>query len=213
MLTAEQVRVFGEAAISIFAIVNPIGGLPVFVSLTEDTPPQERRRVFRLAGVTALVIICVMALAGQFLMNDVFQVGMEEFAFGGGLLLAVIGIRSLLEAPEQRQAALADEGARRLMQTRLAVSPIASPLLVGPGAIVNVMLVVNQHGRLFALGACLAAFVFVILILNYAHIIYRLMGRVVSLAIGRVMEIFIVAIGVKFCFQAVAKVFPGLVGP
>lgn len=213
MVTAEQVRVFGEAAISIFAIVNPIGGLPVFVSLTEDTPAHERRRVFRLAGVTALVIICVMALAGQFLMNDVFQVGIDEFAFGGGLLLAVIGIRSLLEQPEKRQAALVDENARRLMQMRLAVSPIASPLLVGPGAIVNVILIVNQHGRLFGLGACLVAFVFVILILNYAHVVYHLMGRVVSLAIGRVMEIFIVAIGVKFCFQAVAKVFPGLVGP
>ncbi|MBE3070891.1 MAG: MarC family protein [Planctomycetes bacterium] len=213
MVTAEQVRVFGEAAISIFAIVNPIGGLPVFVSLTEDTPPHERRRVFRLAGATALVIISVMALAGQFLMNDVFQVGMEEFAFGGGLLLVVIGIRSLLERPEQRQAGLVDDSARRLAQVRLAVSPIASPLLVGPGAIVTVMLIVNQHGRLFALGACLVAFVFVILILNYAHLLYRLMRPVGSLAIGRVMQIFIVAIGVKFCFQALAKVFPGLVGP
>jgi len=212
MTTIEQIQVFGEAAVSIFAIVNPIGGLPVFVSLTEDTPPHERRRLFRLAGLTALVIICVMALAGQFLMQIVFQVGMEEFAFGGGLLLVVIGIHSLLERPESRHAALDDEEGRRQRQTRLAVSPIASPLLVGPGAIVNVMLVVNQHGRLFALGACLAAFVFVILVLNYAHLIYRVMGRIVSLAIGRVMEIFIVAIGVKFCFQAVAKVFPGLLG-
>ncbi len=211
MTTVEHIQVFGEAAVSIFAIVNPIGGLPVFVSLMEDTPLHEQRRLFRLAGLTALVIIGVMALAGQFLMHTVFQVGMEEFAFGGGLLLVVIGIRSLLEGPESRQAALNDAD-RRQMQTRLAISPIASPLLVGPGAIVNVMLIVNQHGRLFALGACLAAFVFVILVLNYAHLIYRVMGRLGSLAIGRVMEIFIVAIGVKFCFEAIAKVFPALLG-
>ena len=207
---ADQWRVFGEAVISIFAIVNPIGGLPLFVALTEDTPAPDRRRLLRLAGVTALAIIGAMAVAGQFLMDDVFQVGMEEFAFGGGLLLVVIGIQRILKDPSAREAPLADAKARRLLEVRMAVSPIATPLLVGPGSIVNVMLVVSRHGRLFALAACLVAFVFVILILNYAHVVYRLMGRVVAMAIGRVMEIFIVAIGVKFCFEAVLKVFPGL---
>jgi len=210
MTTTEEIRIFSEAVISVFAIVNPIGNLPVFVGLTEDAPPSDRRRVFRLAGLTALVIICAMALIGQGLMHDVFHLSLEEFAFGGGLLLVVIGIYHILQGSEPRGAMPADEEERHLQQIRLAISPIASPLLVGPGAIVTVMLLANQHGRLFAVGACLAAFVFVILILNYAHLIYRLMGRVVSIAIGRVMQIFIVAIGVKFCFEAISKVFPAL---
>jgi len=209
--TIEAARVFSEAAISIFAIVNPIGGLPAFVALTEDVPKAERRRLFRLAGVAALVIICLMALAGQVLMHNVFHVTMQEFAFGGGLLLVVIGMRGILQDPKPASGPAADADAQRRLAMRLAISPIASPLLVGPGSIVNVMLLANEHGRLFAVAACLTAFVFVILILNYAHVVYRLMGQVAALAFGRVMQIFIIAIGVKFCFQAAVKVFPGLV--
>ena len=209
--TIEMLRSFGEAALSIFAIVNPIGGLPTFIALTEDTTTQERRRVFRLAGMTALVMISVMALFGRFLLHDVFQIDINQFAFAGGLLLVVIGIRGIVVAPDPRKHLATDDNERRMDQVRLAVTPIASPLLVGPGSIVNVMLIDNQHGRLFALGTCVVAFVGVMLILNYAHILYRLMGRVGALAVGRMMQIFIVAIGIKFCFSALAMVFPALV--
>ncbi len=208
--TIELLRSFGEAALSIFAIVNPIGGLPTFISLTEDTTAQERRRMFRLAGLTALAMICVMALFGRFLLEFVFQIEMPQFAFAGGLLLVVIGIHGVMVSPDNRKHLPVDEDERRMDQVRLAVSPIASPLLVGPGSIVNVMLIDNQHGRIFALGACVVAFVGVMLILNYAHILYRLMGRIGALAVGRMMQIFIVAIGIKFCFVALAKVFPVL---
>ena len=207
----ELLRSFGEAALSIFAIVNPIGGLPTFIALTEDATAQERRRVFRLAGLTALAMICVMALFGRFLLQYVFQIEIPQFAFAGGLLLVVIGIRGVLFAPEQRKYLATDENERHMDQVRLAVTPIASPLLVGPGSIVNVMLIDNQQGRLFALGACVVAFVGVMLILNSAHVLYRLMGRIGALAVGRMMQIFIVAIGIKFCFGALAKVFPVLV--
>jgi multiple antibiotic resistance protein len=211
MELTEQLRVFGEAAVSIFAIVNPFVGLPIFVSMTEDFPAREQRRVLRLAGLVALAIICVMALAGQFLMQTVFRVSIEEFAFGGGLLLVVIGVHGILQASDGHRGVAADAKAREQMQVRLAVTPMASPMLVGPGSIVTAILIANAHGRVLAVGACLAAFVFVILVLNYAHLLYQLMGRVVALALGRVMWIFMVAIGTKFCFQAVAKVFPGLV--
>jgi multiple antibiotic resistance protein len=207
----ELLRSFGEATLSIFAIVNPIGGLPTFIALTEDATTQERRRVFRLAGLTSLAMICVMALFGRFLLQYVFQIEIYQFAFAGGLLLVVIGIRGIVAGPDQRKHLATDENERRMDQVRLAVTPIASPLLVGPGSIVNVMLIDNQQGRLFALGACVVAFVGVMLILNYAHVLYRLMGRIGSLAVGRMMQIFIVAIGIKFCFGALAKVFPVLV--
>jgi multiple antibiotic resistance protein len=206
-MDTESLRALSEAAIGIFAIVNPIGGLPTFIALTEDSTTQERRQMFRLAGVTALAIICVMALFGQFLLSGVFQIEIHEFAFAGGLMLVIIGVRQLIERPNSRRKTLVDDAQRKIEQTGLAVSPIASPLLVGPGCIVNVMLLVNQHGRPFALGAALLAFVVVILVLNYAHVIYRLMGHIGALAVGRVMQIFIVAIGVKFCFGALAKFF------
>jgi multiple antibiotic resistance protein len=207
----DDIRQFAQAVISIFAIVNPIGSLPLFVSLTEDLSNQERRSLLRLAGVTSLVILCVMAVAGQYLLRDVFHIDLAEFMFGGGLILIVVGIMGIVEKPEARHSrAGLDPRERRMENIRLAVSPIASPLLVGPGSIVTVMLIVSRHGVLYGLAASLAAFVFVILILNYTNLAYRLMGRVGSIAVGRVMDIFIVAIGVNFVFSSIKAVFPAL---
>jgi multiple antibiotic resistance protein len=216
----ENVREFMEAVVSIFAIVNPIGGLPIFLALTEDLTDQERRRLFRLAGVISLAIICVMAVAGRYLVTVVFHISFAEFMFGGGLILIVIGVMSMVEKPEARRDRIAmDPQERKLQEIRLAVSPIASPLLVGPGSIVTVMLIVARQGQayhstfdgmLYGLAACLVAFVFVILILNYASLAFRLMGTVGSIAVGRVMEIFIVALGVNFVFTAIKDAFPAL---
>jgi len=213
MMDWETIRVFGGAVISIFAIVNPVGGLPTYVGLTEDMEVHERRKVLRMAGVTALGIIVSMALVGQVLLDKVFGIGIAEFSFGGGLVLVVVGIQSLTQAPpSRREAHEIDPEARRSQHMRLAISPIAIPLLVGPGSIVNVMLIAGQHGRLFAVLACLLAFGAVIFLLNYTHIAYRLMRRGGAIAVGRVMTIFIIALGVKLCFSAMTAAFPALVG-
>ena len=205
----ETIRPFLEAAVAIFAIVNPIGSLPFLIGLTYGATPQQRKRLVRVAGMTALAIVVAIAVAGDFLLKSVFQVSINEFAFGGGLLLIVVGIRSILS--EEKSGGPPLEGQEADMRkVIIAVSPIACPLLVGPGTIVTTMLIVSQHGVLYALGACLTAFVFVILILNYSHVLFRVMGTVVTVAVGRIMDIFIVAIGVRFMFNAVIKIFPAL---
>jgi multiple antibiotic resistance protein len=220
VISLEDVRTFLESVVSIFAIVNPIGGLPLFLALTEDLTVPERRHLFRLAGVISLAIICVMAVAGRYLVTVVFHISFAEFMFGGGLILIVIGVLALVEKPETRRERVAmDPQERKLQEIRLAVSPIASPLLVGPGSIVTVMLIVARqseamhstfYGMLYGLAACLVAFAFVILILNYAGVAFRLMGTVGSIAVGRVMEIFIVALGANFVFTAIKDAFPAL---
>ena len=131
-----EFRSFLEAVISIFAIVNPIGNLPIFTSLSQGYTTRERRHIFRVAGVTSLVIICLMAVMGQYVMTYVFHVSLNEFMFGGGIILMVVGIKNILTSTEREYAAAAgqDDSAREESQISLAVSPIASPLLVGPGS-------------------------------------------------------------------------------
>ncbi|MDD4889943.1 MAG: MarC family protein [Phycisphaerae bacterium] len=213
-----QLTAFIDAVITIFAIVNPIGSLPVFASLTEGLTLAQRRRVLRLAGVVAFCIVAVMAVFGQFIIDRVFHIDIQEFAFGGGLLLVVIGIRTMVAGvrgggPRDRPAP-----PQHLETVSLAVTPIASPLLVGPGAIVTVMLMVTRstadggfwYGIFFALAASLVAFIFVMLVLNWSHQVFRLMGRIGSLAFGRVMQIFIISIGIHFMHTSLVKMFPAL---
>ena len=198
------VAAFAQAVISIFAIVNPLGNLPAFVGMTDQLNDQERRRMFHLAALTALGIILAMALVGQVLLEHVFHISMNDFRFAGGLLLVLVGVRNMLFDASRRGHRTHDESARLEEQLNTAISPIAIPMLSGPGSIVTVMLLSGQHGRLFTSLACVTCFVVVAAILHWAHVFYRVIGRIGTRALGRVMQIFIIAIGVKFCFSSIA---------
>lgn len=207
--TWTSVSSFFQAVISIFAIVNPIGNLPIFLSLTEDATAHERRRVLRLATLVAFAIIFVMAVGGTYLLHDFFNITLDEFRLAGGLLLIVVGILRIIEVP--RYGSSAKEEAiphheKQARHTHMAISPIASPLLVGPGSIVVVMLIANRQGVIYSLAASAVCFVAVLAILNWAHIGYRIMGKVGTLAVGRVMNIFIAAIGVHFVVDSLRRI-------
>ena len=198
---------FAQAVLSIFIIVDPIGNLPLLAGLTEGVSDNKRRHVFRLAGLVGFCIISAFALVGKYVMRDVFHISIPEFTFGGGLLLVVIGIQSVLGYSGKPTTA-PGQGLVEEEEISLAVSPIAFPLLVGPGSIVTVMLVVDRHGSLYGVAASAIAFVFVMAILHWSELLLKLMGRIGAIALGRVFQIFIVAIGVHFIFTAVTQAFP-----
>ncbi len=207
-----DIREFAQAVISIFTIVNPLGNLPLFAYLAEEVPDRERRRFFDRAGLVAFCIISIFAVAGKYIMRDIFHITIPEFTFGGGLLLVVIGIHNIMERQERslpgdRGISLSTVEEREIT---LAVSPIAFPLLVGPGSIVTVMLIVDRHGSLYGVAAGAVAFIFVMAVLHWTDVLLRLMGRIGAVAIGKVLQIFIVAMGVRFIFAAVTQTFPAL---
>ena len=208
-MSGQGLRLFVEAVLSMFVIINPIGNLPLLLGMTADLPAGERRRVLQLAGVVALGIIWGFAFGGAFLMLHVFHIGLPEFTFGGGLMLVVIGIRNIVLRPQYQAPAPAGVTPARLAdeEMTLAVSPIAFPLLAGPGSIVTVMLIVNRSGVVFGALASAAAFVLILAVLRWGDVLLRVLGRVGALALGRVLQILIVSIGVHFIFQAVRDAF------
>ncbi|MEN6376304.1 MAG: MarC family protein [Smithella sp.] len=204
---------FAQAVVSIFVIVNPLGNLPLFAGLAEEVPDHEKRRVFHLAGLVAFCIISAFAVVGKYVMRDVFHITIAEFTFGGGLLLVVIGIYNIMAQSRRPAHAVDDQDPAAVSEREitLAVSPIAFPLLVGPGSIVTVMLIVDRHGSLYGVATSAVAFIFVMVVLHWSDILLKLMGRVGAVAIGRVLQIFIVAMGVHFIFAALMQAFPILV--
>lgn len=203
---------FAEAVVSIFVIVNPLGNLPLFAGLAEEVPDREKRRVFHLAGLVAFCIISIFAVVGKYIMRDVFHITIAEFTFGGGLLLVVIGIYNIM-SKSRRHAHIDTQNSAAMYEQEitLAVSPIAFPLLVGPGSIVTVMLIVEHQGSIYGVAASAVAFIFVMAVLYWSDRLLKLMGKVGAVAIGRVLQIFIVAMGVHFIFAALSQAFPVLV--
>ncbi len=127
-------------------------------------------------------------------------------------MLVVLGINNMVMRSGRFVQANAEHGSisNEEEEISLAVSPLAFPLLVGPGSIVTVMLIVDRHGSLYGVAASAVSFIFVMAVLHWSDWLLKLMGRVGAVALGRVFQIFIVAIGVHFIFMSIMQAFPHL---
>ncbi len=188
-----------NAFLALFAIVNPLGNLPLFAELAAALDRPTRRRLFHTATVTGLVTLLLLAVFGQWVMDVVFRIQMAEFKIAGGIMLTVIAVRNVaFGAPEHRLGKGDDV-------LEYGVVPLAVPLLVGPGAVVTAILVLNRDGMLIATTSIVAVFGATWLILQASALLHRLIGRLGSLALSRILQIFIGAIGAHFLMSGLKE--------
>jgi len=172
-----------DSIILLFAIVDAPGNLPIFIELTAEMDPRERRKTYDIATLAGLAVVIVFSLAGRLVLDRVFQISVSEFQIAGGVLLVVVGVRSMIGSDHS------SPGLRRGLE--VAAVPMACPLLVGPGAIVTTMLIVERNGLLHALLAAVIVFALVRVIFWLAEPIRRLVGPLVLMILSRIMHIFI----------------------
>ncbi len=122
-----------------FAIMNPIANTPVFLGLTENDSPAERKRVAAKALLTTFVIIVVFCLLGK-LIFDLFGITLPAFRITGGVLVALIGFQMLHgEQSSVHQPTSEDQKSSMEAALSIAVTPLAIPILGGPGTIATAM--------------------------------------------------------------------------
>jgi len=193
--------VYLDAILALFAILNPIGNIPIFIEVVSGVEVKLRRRLFNLTVLAGFLTLLLLALCGEWVMKRVFHIGMEEFKIAGGILLIVIAVRNIVFADSPRRIG---GDAEEILQ--VGVVPLAIPLLVGPGAITTAILILHRSGLGVALISILAVFLATWLILHSSQAIYRLLGRFGALALSRILQIFIAAIGVRFLLAGIREV-------
>ena len=129
-------RYFLLATVTLVTMVNPLGVVPVFVSLTSGLPKEDARRVARRAVATALIVLVVFALAGQ-LVFRFFGVSVDSLRVVGGIIFFVMGYE-MLQARLSRTRH--DEAPPADYAEDIALTPIGIPMIAGPGAITSVVL-------------------------------------------------------------------------
>ncbi|MBK5133632.1 MarC family protein [Candidatus Bathyarchaeota archaeon] len=123
------------AILTLFVIVNPLGNIPLFVSLTNKMNENQRKNVFNTASIVAFVLLLIFAFTGQEVFS-VFGISIYSFQISGGILLLIIAIRIIVSG---RVLDLDDS------PESVGVVPIAMPLLVGPGAITTTIFNVQTY--------------------------------------------------------------------
>jgi multiple antibiotic resistance protein len=135
-------RPYVEIAISLFVIANPIGAIPVFISLTISEPEQVRRRTAKIAAATVAIVFVISVFVGQPLLNF-FGVSFPSFRVGGGILILLMAI-AMLQVRPNRVHSTPEETKEAEAKEDIGVVPIGIPLVAGPGAISTMIIYANQ---------------------------------------------------------------------
>jgi multiple antibiotic resistance protein len=179
----------------IFAILNPISVLPTFLTLTEDMEPDERHRIVRNSCITVLIIALILAIGGNYILSF-FSVGIPGLEIGGGVLLMSIAVEMLGGLPRTKSFESHDE---------VAIVPIATPLLVGPGTMTTIIVLSATVSIVALVVSILIVTIATYLLLRYSEVLVRVLGVNGTRALGRFMTIIIAAFAAQLIYAGLTQ--------
>ena len=191
-----------SATILLFLILDPLGNVPVFLSLLKTLPPRRQRIVLLRELLIALGVLFVFLLAGGAIL-EAMHIRQESVSIAGGIVLFLIGLRMIFPPPEGLMGEI--PGGEPF------IVPMAIPLVAGPSGMAAVMLMgSNEPGRLpeWAL-ALFIAWGATAVILGSATYLYKWLGTRVLIAIERLMGMLLVAISVQMLLDGIGTYLRG----
>ena len=198
--------------IGLTAIINPLGLLPVFVSLTSQQTPQERLRTNTTANFAVMVILWVSMFFGQVIL-DLFGISIASFRIAGGSLIVLIAW-SMLQGKLGEVRHNKEEKGDTLAKESIAVVPLALPLMAGPGAISSTIVYSSQFNsaqQLMGMSLVVVLFCFASwLIFRAAPLLFRLMGRTGINVVTRIMGLIMMSLGIEIMVAGIKHMFPVL---
>jgi multiple antibiotic resistance protein len=186
-----------QSFVTLLVIMDPPGATPVFLALVSDKSPKERIRLAWQAALISLVVITTFALFGQFVL-DYMKVSMEALQAAGGLLLLYVSLQLLTGRIEEIDAST---------NKNVALVPLGTPLLAGPGAIVATMIFVKQvDSTAFAIGltaAVVAVHLIIALVLMASTKILSVIKDSGVTLVARIAGLLLAAIAVQMLADAI----------
>ena len=195
---------FGEVVVTMLVIMDPSGNVPIFLAVTRQLNDKERHRAALVAVATAFLVIAIFAIGGQTIL-DYLKVSVPALRGAGGLLLLLVALQLLYgkggddgygeATPEQR--------------TSVAMVPLGTPLLAGPGTIVATIVFFGEAdgaGEWFSvIGGIAVALLVTFLALRFAGVLQRLIRPTGVLLLARVAGLILAAVAVQMMADSVIE--------
>ena len=184
---------------TLFVIMDPPGTVPIFLALTSTSTARERKRAARQATIVALCVITVFTVLGPYILGFL-GISVPALQLSGGLLLLLVAMELLTGKAEEPQPA----GGGKV---NIALVPLGTPLLAGPGAIVAAMLAVEKAdgppGWISIALAILAVHVCLWLAMRFSIYIHRILGDGGTTLVTRLAGLLLAAIATQLMADAV----------
>lgn len=176
-----------------FAIMNPIANTPIFLGLVQGKDAVTKKKIAKTASITAFIIVAAFVLLGKYIF-DLFGIGIPAFKITGGILIFYVGFEMLMSKKSKihNNEENNDSG--------IAISPLAIPILAGPGTIVTAMNHVT-NADFVHIGIVLGVFAFMIfltyLAFSLSDLIIKKIGENLIAVIGKLMGLILAIIGTE----------------
>ncbi|MFI6325180.1 MarC family protein [Nonomuraea sp. NPDC050556] len=193
-----DVRFFVEAFVTMFVIMDPPGVIPLFLAYTGGRTAAQRKRIAWQAAVTAFCLIVVFAIFGQAILGYL-HVEVAAMQIAGGLLLLLVALELLRGATEPSEVR---------SNVNVALVPLGTPLLAGPGAIVATIVFAQQAtgkpGGIISLGLAIAAVHMVLwLFMRFSVSIIRVIKENGVELVTRIAGLLLSALAVQLIINAI----------
>lgn len=185
---------------SLFTLINPLGTMPVFLSMTAELSEADRNRTARKASIVSLVTIILFALTGQMLFNF-FNISVNSFRIVGGVIFFVMGM-DMLQA-RLGQVKIKDNEVKSYV-TDISITPLAIPMICGPGAITNAIVLMEDANTLAKKGLLMVSIALIMLITYFilysSSRLIKILGQTGINVMMRIMGLIVMVIAVEFFF-------------
>lgn len=200
---------------ALFAIMNPLSGLPIFLSMTEGAGPAAQRAIaLKVASFIAIMGVIVALVGGQVL--KFFGISIHDLQVAGGLVILMLAFHMLNgndssahHGSESEQRTFADTSS-------IAFYPLTFPLMMGPGSITTLILFAGQAKGMANWIAFFAVFGVVVLAVGVVFALGSTLGKHLSgsarVIMSRVMGLILAAIAIDMIFSGAKVLLPGLAG-
>ena len=189
-----------EAFITLFVIMDPVGNLPLFISLTKGMPIKEVKKNIDRSVFVAAVLLFVFLFLGLRIF-EFFRINLDSFQIAGGIILLIMGILYVFGLSLKYVKHHGND---------LSI-PIGTPLLTGPGVITTTIILVKESGTLVTVIAAFLTLLLTWLILFNASKLYRILGEHWTDIISRIMGIILAAIAIEFITKGVLNIIRPLI--
>lgn len=189
---------------SLFVIVDPIAVVPTFLAITQNDTPRQRIRMARLACVIMVLVLLAFAILGERILTFL-GIQLPAFQIAGGLVLLLIAL-DMLRAQRSRVQETKEETAAAAAKDDIAVTPLAIPMLSGPGAISTAILL-NNRAESFMQEVLLCVAILIVGVVTYAvlHLSShgaRWLNPIVMRITTRIMGLLLAAVAFQFIVNA-----------
>jgi multiple antibiotic resistance protein len=199
---------------TLFATIGPLDVAAMFAVLTAKDDARARRRTALRSTLVATIVLLVFALFGEFMLRSL-GISLAALQIGGGILLLLIGIEMAFAISSGATSTTDEETREATTRQDIAVFPLATPLIAGPGAMGAIILLMAGTGGVFLLQLAVVLTLLLMLLITLASMllatrIYRLLGVTGMHVISRVMGVLLSALAVQFILNGIAQ--SGLLG-